>query len=232
MALRSAPERAGAALAAGLALLSGAAFVRHERRAKSPILPLAMFGSFPFTAAVLGAMLLYTTTFMLSFALPFHLQHDRGMTPRDTGLLMTPQPLVMAVVAPLSGWFADRAGARLPSVMGMGILATAFVVLARCADASPAQVGVVLAFVGAGAGLFTSPNNAIIMGAVPRDRQATASAMTATARNLGMTAGVAASAAVLRATGAFRSVMLAGAAMATIAVALALVPRKIDGQKA
>ena len=225
LGMRAARFGVGAAFAAG-ALVASAAFVRHERRAPSPMLPLAMFRSFPFSAAVVGAMLLYTTTFMLSFALPFHLQHARGMSPRDAGLLMTPPPLVMAVLAPLSGWFADRAGARVPSVMGMGILAATFLYLARHEDAPVAHLAIVLAFVGAGAGLFTSPNNAIIMGAVPRDRQATASAVAAMARNLGMTAGVASSAAVLPATGAFHAVMVAAAALATVAAAFALVPRR------
>lgn len=184
----------GAAAISGLLVVSAAAFVmfvRHEARHPAPVLPLTLLRTPSFAFGVLGTMLLYVVIFVLSWLLPFHLQHARGMDPRHAGALMSAQPATMAVVAPASGWIADRFGPRLPSVAGMLGIAAGMWLVAREASASDSRLVVALAVVGAGAGLFVAPNNAVIMSAAPRDRQGTAAAMAATARNVGMTCGVA-----------------------------------------
>jgi MFS family permease len=113
------------------------------------------------------------------------------MDARHAGALMTAQPAMMAVVAPFSGWLSDRFGPRLPSVAGMLIIAAGLALVGQQAEGSDRSLVAALAVVGIGAGLFVAPNNAVIMTAAPRERQGTAAAMAATARNVGMTCGVA-----------------------------------------
>ena len=112
------------------------------------------------------------------------------MAASHAGALMTAQPAMMALVAPVSGWLADRFGPRLPSVGGMLLIAGGLALVGRVAGS---DLGLVtsLAIVGVGAGLYVAPNNAAIMGAAPRDRQGTAAGMAATARTVGMAGGVA-----------------------------------------
>lgn len=182
--------------------------------------------SWPFLLGLAGALLLYTTTFMLSFSLPFQLQHARGMSARDAGLLLTPQPAVMAIVAPIGGWLSDRFGTRWPCAAGMLAIATGCLLLSRAAtDASPAAIAPMVALIGLGAGTFIAPNNASIMGAAPKSRQGTAAAAAAMARNIGMTCGVALAGALLHSAGAFPSVMFAAAVLALAGTTLALVRR-------
>jgi predicted MFS family arabinose efflux permease len=86
--------------------------------------------------------------------------------------------------------------------------------------ASPSSV-VALGVVGTGAGLYVAPNNSVIMGAAPKERQGTAAAMAATARNVGMTCGVAIAASLERAVG-FGHTLHAAAALAVCGAVLAL----------
>jgi len=229
LALRRGPSSGGsAAQLGGLVAASAvgfALFARHEATHPAPILPPSLLRTPAFVFGVVGALLLYLVAFVLSWLLPFHLQHDRGMDARHAGALMTAQPATMALVAPASGFLADRLGPRAPSVAGMLAMAAGLFLVGREATATtPSDAGVVLALavVGLGAGLFVAPNNAVIMTAAPRDRQGTAAAMAATARNVGMTAGVALAVVLHDAVG-FASALAIAAAIALAGALLSLV---------
>ena len=50
--------------------------------------------------------------FVVSFMLPFYFEELRGFSVATSGFLLTPLPLTIAVIAPVSGWLADRMGSR------------------------------------------------------------------------------------------------------------------------
>lgn len=215
----SSPHVMGAFIVGALA---GVVFVRHESRIDNPVLPLRLFSQKPFTFGVVGSLALYTVTFMLSaWLLPFHLQRA-GLTPAEAGAYLTAQPIVMAFVAPMAGWVADRHGPRLPSTAGMLAIAAGMFTVSRTADTRGAPLVLALGLIGLGAGLYVAPNSALIMGSAPRDRQATAGAMAATARNLGMTLGVALGASLDRAYG-FTTALVVAATLAACGAFLGLV---------
>jgi len=204
-------------------VLGFALLARHGASHPAPVLPPSLLATPAFTLGVLGAVLLYVVAFVLTWLLPFHLQITRGMDARHAGLLMTAQPAAMAAVAPLSGWIADRAGPRAPAVSGMLGIAGGMLLVARAASrGSELELLLALAVVGVGAGLFVAPNNAVIMSAAPRERQGTAAAMAATARNVGMTCGVALAVVLHEAVG-FASALGAAAAIAVVGALLSVV---------
>ena len=179
-------------------------FVRAERR-PAPMLDLTLFGDRTFSAATLSALMNYIAVYSVLFVLPFLLIQGRGLNTEQAGLVLTAQPIVMAVVAPLSGAWSDRIGSRLLAVVGMLILAGGLLllgVLARGGSLHAIAGG--LAVVGLGIGLFVSPNNSALMGAAPRHRQGIAAGVLATARNVGMVIGVGIAGAV------FETVLLRG----------------------
>jgi EmrB/QacA subfamily drug resistance transporter len=207
---------------AAVATLALGLLVRRSKRITAPILPIALFARPAFALGVLGGALLYTITFVLSFLLPFHLQRTAGLSPTQAGLFMTAQPAMMALTSPLSGSLADRFGPRLPSVLGMIAIAAGLTAVAVGSTSSPGPSLVLsLALVGVGAGLYVAPNSALIMGAAPKDRQAVAGAMLATARNLGMTFGVALAASLDHAFG-FRLALFVAAGLALAGAVLGL----------
>lgn len=236
-----------AALFAGGALFL-ALFVVQERRAADPMMPLWLLRRPAFAGGVTAAFLQYTVVFMLTFLLPFYLQGLRGLTPQQAGAVMTAQPAAMVAVAAMSGWLADRVGSRLPAVMGMAVLGTGLWLVSRAgAQTLPSDLMVRLGLVGLGSGLFTAPNNSVILGAAPRDRQGVASGLLAAARNVGMVTGVAASGSLfafvrgrLQAAGApaaeaflgaFRTTVLVAVALATAGTLLSLIRPEAPGDR-
>jgi EmrB/QacA subfamily drug resistance transporter len=176
-------------IAGALGLL--AAFVLVERRRASPMLDLTLFRTRLFTTATVTAVLNYICVYSVLFVLPFLLVQGRGLSTRHAGLVLTAQPLVMAVVAPVSGALSDRIGSRVLATAGMLALSTGLLLLAWLApDGSLGAIAAALGVVGFGVGLFASPNNSALMGAAPRHRQGIASGVLATARNMGMALGV------------------------------------------
>jgi len=125
------------------------------------------------------------------FVLPFLLIQGRGLDAAHAGLILTAQPIVMAVVAPISGTLSDRIGSRAPAVTGMVTLAVGLAFLGSVVShGSLAVIAAGLAVIGLGVGTFVSPNNNALMGAAPRNRQGIAAGVLATARNVGMVLGV------------------------------------------
>ena len=182
--------------AAVLGLMAAAAlllflFVQLELHRPDPMLDLGLFRSRLFSAAAATAVLNYVCLYTVLFLLPFYLIQGRGLGPDQAGLVMTVQPLVMAVSAPISGWLSDRIGSRLLSTLGMAILAFGMFRLSRIGAASPlSSVTLGLGIVGLGTGTFIAPNTSALMGAAPRQRQGVAGGVLATARNVGMVLGV------------------------------------------
>lgn len=199
-----------------LAVVVLAAFVAVERRSDWPMLDLTLFGSRTFSAATVSALLNYVCVYGVVFVVPFLLIQGRGLDTRQTGLVLTAQPVVMAIVAPISGALSDRVGARLPATIGMVILTVGLGLLAELSVyGSLGAIAGALAVVGLGVGIFVSPNNSALMGAAPRNRQGIASGVLATARNVGMVLGVGLSGAVL-------TTVLAHSSLAPPAEALAM----------
>jgi EmrB/QacA subfamily drug resistance transporter len=174
-----------------LAALTLVLFILVERRSPSPMLDLRVFAARAFSASVISATLNYLSIFTMTFLLPFFLIQARGLSVAAAGLVLTAQPLVMAVTAPVSGVVSDRIGARVPATAGMLIIAVGLGILAWLGlDAPLVTVVATLMLIGIGVGLFTSPNTSAALGTVPRAERGVASGVLATARNLGMLLGI------------------------------------------
>lgn len=215
-----------------VALAAGVLFVAIELERTEPMLELRLFRNRLFTSATSSAMLNYTGTFFSSFLLPFYLVQARGFPVNTAGLLLIASPVVMAILAPLSGRLSDRVGSRLPCTAGMVFCTIGLVALAFLrTDASIAQILLSSSLIGLGSGLFTSPNTSTIMGAVETERQGTAAGVQAVARNVGMVFGIALAGAIfsarLSALGgqshfvpAFHDTLLVGAAIMLVGAIL------------
>lgn len=175
-----------------------AVFIAIERRTPEPMLDLGLFRQPVFSASVISAVLNYICLYSIAFLMPFYLIQGRGLNPAQAGLLLTTQPLLMAIIAPVSGTISDRIGSRLPGMIGMSILSLGLFLLSRLGSASPlwfAALG--LAAAGIGIGIFISPNNSALMGSAPRARQGIAAGVLAASRNVGMVLGVGLAGAIL-----------------------------------
>ena len=176
-------------------------WVTLELKLANPMLDLRLFAQRTFSTPVASALLNYGATASTTFLLPFALIQGRQLTPAQTGLVLMCQPIVMAITASFSGAVSDKIGSRIPATIGMATLSLGLFLLSRFVPTMP--IGVVAATLivtGLGIGLFTSPNNSAVMGAVPQRRRGVASGVLSTARTLGNLLGIGIAGAVFTTT--------------------------------
>lgn len=183
--------------AAGLFIL----FLIWEWSIKDPVLDLTLFRSRTFFAANLSGFFNIIAISSVTLLMPFYFQNIRGLPPHKVGLMMTLIPLTIFFVAPISGRLSDRYGTRFLSTLGMAIICVALALLGApwqgLLSLESPSVGIYLVCIGAGIGLFQSPNNNSLMGSVSKENLGVASALLATVRNFGLVTGVALSTTLL-----------------------------------
>ena len=172
-------------------------FVMVEKRADQPMVELSLFRNRPFSASNASGFLSFTAMFAVILLMPFYMDEILGYSPEHMGMAFVAVPLVMALVAPVSGWISDRTNSFLLSSLGMAVTCMALLLLGNLdQDATFFDIVIRMGMIGLGMGLFQSPNNSIIMGSVPKERLGIAGGMLAMVRNLGMVTGIAISGAV------------------------------------
>jgi EmrB/QacA subfamily drug resistance transporter len=210
-------QRSGFAAPSVLALLALGAvmlalFIVTERKAPQPMLELSIFKN---TLLSIGLITGFATFVAISgtiFLMPFYLENIRGYTPRDVGLLMAVVPVVLVVIAPISGALSDRFGTRPITVIGLVAILGGYLAIGTLSETTTA-LGYILRFLplGIGMGTFQSPNNSAIMGSVSRERLGVAGGLLTMTRTFGATAGIA----VLGALWAARVAARAGEGVST-----------------
>ena len=184
-------RRAGVAGLA-LAILLGWLLVRRQHGQPAPLVPVDLFASRAFTLAVATSFCSFMTQMLAFVSLPFFLEYQLGRSLAETGLLITPWPLMVAVMAALSGRLSDRYPASVLAGAGLIMLAAGLVGLAVLnRDAGSLDIAWRTALCGIGFGFFQSPNNRAMISATPHERSGGASGAQATTRLLGQTTGTA-----------------------------------------
>ena len=95
------------------------------QRAGNPLLNLQPFRYTMFTRALLMMLLMMIALFGAIIMLPLFLQQVRGLDTLQTGLLMLPGGVLMALLAPFVGRLYDRVGPRPLVVPGASLLVIA-----------------------------------------------------------------------------------------------------------
>jgi EmrB/QacA subfamily drug resistance transporter len=109
-------------LGVGAACLAG--FALREQRAREPMIPLGIFRSQTFSAAVGTQFLMSASIFSAAFLTSQFFQFALGNSPLGTGLRFLPWTATPLVVAPIAGAVSDRVGTRpliVPGLLMQGI---------------------------------------------------------------------------------------------------------------
>ena len=186
-----------------LVLVIGTAFLYRQLQLPVPLLPVDLFRRPVFALSVGTSIGSYIGQTIAYVALPFYFQDVARLSPIETGLLMTPWPAIVVVVAPIAGRLSDRYPAGILGTAGLAVMTAGLVsVLLMPATAGYADVAWRLAICGLGFGFFQSPNNRLLVGNAPAHRSGAGSGMLATARLTGQTFGSALVASAFGLTGA------------------------------
>ena len=182
----------GTLTALGISLLMLSVGVYVEAHVEHPIVNLGLVTNRVFAFANISFILCMMALFAPGFLLPFYFEQLRGFSIIQTGLMMTPLPLMLAIVAPVSGSLADRWGSRWLSPVGLAIACFGLFLVSQInAQSSGLDIIWRLAIIGIGQGLFQSPNTRTMMGAASRNAQGEASGLLATGRVIGQSMSVA-----------------------------------------
>jgi EmrB/QacA subfamily drug resistance transporter len=132
--LMAAPARGARDAVVIVTLLTGTllliAFVWQESRGRAPMMPLGLFRSRVFSGVNILTLLLYAALGGAFFFLPYLLIQVHGYSATHAGAVFLPFTLVMAALSRWAGGLLDRFGARAPLIIGPGIAALGFVLLA------------------------------------------------------------------------------------------------------
>ena len=166
--------------------------LRRQRGHQAPMLPIDLFRRPLFFLSSMTAICTFAAQGLAFVSLPFYFEVTLGRSPIETGFLMTPWAVLVAVMAPIAGRLSDRYSSGLLGGIGLAALATGLLTLVWI----PAGPGVFdiawrMALCGIGFGFFQAPNLKAIMGSAPPERSGGASGVVATSRLVGQATGAA-----------------------------------------
>lgn len=175
-----------------LAILLGTLFVLRQKKLAEPMVPIDVFKRPIFALSISAATCTFTAQGLAFVCLPFFFHTVLGRDAVDTGILLTAWPLALAGISPIAGRLADRHHPGLLGAIGLASMATGLTLTALL-PANPSSVDIMwrLVLCGAGFGIFSAPNNRLMMNAVPRERSGSAGGIIASVRVLGQTLGAA-----------------------------------------
>jgi MFS family permease len=153
-------------------LVAAPLFIYVERRVPAPLLDLGLFRDRLFAMGNLTGLLNGIARNAVLFLLVFYLQGARGYDPVTAGILLAPLAVGLLVLSPISGVIADRYGSRLIATLGMIVTGVGLAGLLLLDTDTPYwQLAFWQLVIGAGSGLFNSPNTSAVMGVVPAEKR-------------------------------------------------------------
>jgi EmrB/QacA subfamily drug resistance transporter len=168
-------------LVVGAGLL--AAFLVRESRARSPILPLAMFASRRFTATNVVTFVVYGALGGALFLLPMQLQQVAGYSALAAGTALLPLTLIMLALSARSGALAARIGPRPQLTAGPILVGIGLALFTRIGPADGpgraymTEVLPAVVALGLGLAVTVAPLTATVLAAVPSRQAGVASAV-------------------------------------------------------
>jgi EmrB/QacA subfamily drug resistance transporter len=175
-----------------VAIISFIAFILVEKKKESPLLHLSIFGNKLFSLSIFCGFITFVAIFCNNIILPFYLQDVMNYTPQHTGLILMVYPLLLTVVAPLSGTLSDKIGSEVLTFIGLVLISLGLILMSTLNVYSTLLIMIIfIGIMSIGMGLFQSPNNSLIMSTVPKDKLGIAGSVNALIRNLGMVCGIA-----------------------------------------
>lgn len=178
-----------------LTIVSTAAFVTWERRAQEPIIPLAMLRMDVVSSVIpmmflVGAIIFGANTFM-----PLYLQGVTGVSATNSGLLLAPLAVAVAITAMITGRLTARTGKyKLWLPLG-AIFAIAGLTMVSFLGTTRGYLYIAMIgsfWIGAGMGALMPTGTLAVQNAVPMHEMGSASSTVIFMRQLGGAIGLAA----------------------------------------
>ena len=181
-----------------VAIISFIAFIFIEKKLESPLMQLDIFKDKLFSLSIFCGFVTFVAIFCHNIILPFYLQNVMSYSPQKAGIILMIYPLVLMVIAPISGSLSDQIGSELLTFIGLTFGSLGLFLMASLNEnSSVVSMAIFIVIMSAGMGLFQSPNNSLVMSTVPVDKLGIAGSINGLIRNVGMVSGIALSTTLL-----------------------------------
>ncbi|MEU9499867.1 MFS transporter [Streptomyces sp. NPDC048196] len=199
----------------GAGAVACGAFVRHERRTASPLIPPTVLTSRAVASALSVLLCASAGLFGTLFVGSYFLQNVLALDPLQSGLRVLPLAVMMVLSAPASAVLQRRYGPRRTTLTAMTLLSAGVLLLSQLTPGSGAlTISGGFALLGAGFGTVMVTATAVIVRHVPVAHAGVAGGLQQTAMNIGPTLGVAFATMLTALTSAMSTTLLALAAVA------------------
>lgn len=175
-----------------LSTISFIAFIYVEKKKENPLIQLEIFENKLFSLSIFCGFITFVAIFCNNIILPFYLQDVRAYTPQQAGFILMIYPLILSVVAPISGHLSDKIGSEILTFVGLVFISLGLILMSTLNEGSTLlSMLIYIGTMSIGMGLFQSPNNSLVMSTVEKDKLGIAGSVNALIRNLGMVSGIA-----------------------------------------
>jgi EmrB/QacA subfamily drug resistance transporter len=169
------------------------AFLYSESVASEPIMPLSLFRNPVISICSIAVFVLGMGMFGVIIYLPLFMQGVLGVSPTQSGNLLTPLMMGAVMGSIASGQLVSRTGRYKALALGGSVLVAAGMVLFARMDGSTDRLYVVWGMIiaGLGMGLLQPIYTVAVQNVAPRDKMGAATSSTVFFRSIGSTVGVA-----------------------------------------
>ncbi|MDQ0416783.1 EmrB/QacA subfamily drug resistance transporter [Croceifilum oryzae] len=176
----------------GLSILSLVFFVRVEKRAANPILPLTLFRNKIFTLSSSINLLIGMGLFSCITFTPFFLQGVQGKDATTSSMIMIPIQLGLVFASFFTGQLLARTGKyKKLSILGLGLMLIGTLsMLDTTTHTTPLQTMLQLSVIGLGLGITFPIFSVTVQNAIPYEHLGTGTSSVQLFRQLGGTVGV------------------------------------------
>lgn len=176
-------QRQGFSSAIAVKLLVTAAialigFLILESFLTQPLLELELFRNLQLSVSLWCNWLVFMVLAGLLLVSPFFLERVMRYPLVKVGLLLAIPSVVSGFISPLSGALSDRLGFRVIGLVGLIVMiGSCLAISTLTTQTTDWDYGLRYGMFGVGLGIFRSPNDSSVMGAVPRERLGIASGL-------------------------------------------------------
>jgi MFS family permease len=194
LALNRLPALSGgdmtALLLAGGAAAAAAIFIRHEGRAREPIIDLAIFRSVSFSLVNLGSILVNLASFAVLLLVPYYLTRIAQLSDVAAGLVLAASPVGVVAGSPIGALLLRHTGAHRVTIAGATLCALGLAAVATAGVPANLYCLVAsLAVQGIGLGLFQVAYMDLVTGAMAVSARGVAGSLALLTRTFGLVSG-------------------------------------------
>jgi EmrB/QacA subfamily drug resistance transporter len=185
-------------LISGLGIILTYMFVKWERKAEYPMLPIGFFKFNGFSLGLIAIMLASFVMFSFMFTQMLHFQLVRGHTALEAAVRFLPLPLGLMPAAANSDRLSAKFGSNNVISMGLVLMTAAMAIFTTVEiNSEYIRLACIFLLLGFGMGLTLAPATTVVMDSIPSDKAGVGSATNDASREVGGALGIAIGGSVL-----------------------------------